>query len=45
MLTVDHFERPFINAVLESIKETDELYDQDFNEHHDLSTKMYNIDI
>lgn len=43
MLTVDHFKRPFIDTILELIKEIDESYDQDLNEHQDSNTKVYNI--
>lgn len=43
MLTVDHFQRPFIDAVLTSIKEVDESFDQDFNEHQMLNTKTYSV--
>lgn len=41
MLTVDHSNRPFIDAVLESIKVVDESLDQDFSEHQILNTKVY----
>lgn len=43
MLTVDHFKRPFIDTVLESIKVIDESTDQDYNDHTLLNTKMYSI--
>lgn len=43
MLTVDHFKRPFINTVLESIKVIDQSLDQDFNENPTLNTKIYNV--
>lgn len=43
MLTVDHFKRPFIDTVLTLIKEVDESFDQDFNEHQMLSTKIYSV--
>lgn len=33
MLTVDHFKRPFIDDILESVKVIDE-FDQDINEHN-----------
>lgn len=42
MLTVDHFERPFIDTVLESIKVIDESTDQDFNDDTK-NTKMYSV--
>jgi len=31
MLTVDHFKRPFIDDILESVKDE---FDQDINEHN-----------
>jgi len=34
MLTVDHFNRPFIDDILESVKVIDEIFDQDINEHN-----------
>lgn len=43
MLVMDHFKRPFIDTVLESVKELDESYDQDINEHQNLNTKVYSI--
>lgn len=43
MLVVDHFKRPFIDAVLESIKKVDESYDQDIDEHQNSNSKVYNI--
>jgi len=38
MLTVDHFKRPFIDTILESIKIIEESLDQDFNEDPILNT-------
>lgn len=43
MLVVDHFKRPFVDAVLESIKKLDESYDQDINKHKNLNTKVSSI--
>ncbi|XP_022181880.1 serine/threonine-protein kinase 16 isoform X1 [Myzus persicae] len=43
MLTVDHFKRPFIDDVLESVKVVDELFDQDFNEHTILNSNICNV--
>lgn len=43
MLTIDHFKRPFIDAILESIKVVDELFDQDFNEHQISNTNTCNV--
>lgn len=43
MLVVNHFKRPFIDAVLESIKKLNKSYDQDINEHQNLNTKVYSI--
>lgn len=43
MLTVDHFKRPFIDAVLESIKVINESLDQDFKEDPILNTKIYTV--
>lgn len=43
MLTVNHFKRPFINAVLESINEVDESFNKDFNDCQNLNTMIYTI--
>lgn len=43
MLTVDHFKRPFIDIVLKLIEEVDESFDQDFNEHQILNSKIYSV--
>lgn len=43
MLTVDHFKRPFIDDILESIKVVDELFDQDFNEHTILNSNICKV--
>lgn len=43
MLTIDHFKRPFIDTVLESIKVIDESTDQDVNDPTVLNTKMYSV--
>lgn len=43
MLTVDHFKRPFINDVLDSLKVVDELFDQDFNECQTKNVKTFTV--
>lgn len=43
MLTVDHFNRPFIDTVLESVKIVDESFDQDYNEHQILEKNIYTV--
>ncbi|VVC33716.1 Hypothetical protein CINCED_3A004379 [Cinara cedri] len=43
MLTTDHFKRPFIDTVLESIKVVNDSIDQDFNGHQSLSKTIYTV--
>lgn len=43
MLIVNHFNRPFIDNVLDLLREVDETFDQDFNEHQISNSKIYTV--
>lgn len=43
MLIIDHLKRPFIDAVLESIREVNQSLEQNFNEYQNLNTQTYTI--